>query len=449
MVWRYADASNFYEAEIADSLAASNANTLRLYKVVANTKTQVSTTQTISFTRGTPHRVRVLMVGTSIKIYFDGALKIDTTDSGLASAGQVGMLNGTGTAYFYNIRIMALGEDLTGDNVYTRVTLTSTNPLESPRVEDLTTFVAGPNMGVGSLIPSADWRRTYVDANVSDAAERSDYTWHIAPTKELIFGARTLTPAPWILHSSDIEDVGMSCEVSAHEYGNRIVMKGVIDTVAFTETKMGDGAARSWSMPYPLASAPTITQGGLTKTVGQKGIDTGKDFYWQYNDANIYQPSDATLLQSTDSFTVSGSGIYETSIVADNTSLPGTTTPSQYAAIAGGTGVVERIEDVSGKRINLAAATAYANTLLQRYGVIGRTLAFETRRDGLEAGQYLSAFVAAHNLFDAALLITGVEIIPRVVIESGSPVIKYTYRVEAVEGPNLKSWAQLFAPALQ
>lgn len=449
LVWRWTDASNFYEVEVADSQAASNANTLRLYKVVANTKTQISTTQTISFTRGTPHRTRIVAVGTSIKVYFDGSLKIDTTDGSLTSAGQVGMLNGTGTAYFYNVRIMASGEDLTGDNVYTRVTLTSTNPLVSPRLEDLTTFVAGPSLGVGSLIPSADWRRTYVDANISDAGERSDYTWHVSPTKELIFGPRTLTPAPWILHSNDIEDVGMSCENSGHEYANRIVLKGVIDTVAFTDTKIGDGATRSWSLPYPLASAPTITQGGLIKTVGQKGVDTGKDYYWQYNDANIYQPSDATLLQSTDSFTVSGDGLYETSIVANNTSLPGTTTQAQYAAIAGGTGIVERIEDVSGKRINLAAATAYANTLLQRYGVIGRTLTFETRRDGLEAGQYLSAFVAAHNLFDAALLITGVEIIPRVVIESGSPVIKYTYRVEATEGPNLKSWAQLFAPALQ
>jgi len=49
-VWRQSDASNFYGLDIYD--ASSNAgltNVIQLYKVVANTKTQIGSNVAISF----------------------------------------------------------------------------------------------------------------------------------------------------------------------------------------------------------------------------------------------------------------------------------------------------------------------------------------------------------------------------------------------------------------
>jgi hypothetical protein len=139
-------------------------------------------------------------------------------------------------------------------------------------------------------------------------------------------------------------------------------------------------------------------------------------------------------------------------VVRDNTgSFPGTTSISQFQAINLGTGIVEATEDVTGQGVNKASAQALGDTLLQKYGVLGRTINFRTLRDGLATGMYQNAFIPEYTITNAQVLIQQVDIVPFTSIDplgSGNPTIRYWYTIIAVEGPAAGSWAKTMVNAL-
>lgn len=457
LVWRQTNASNFYELDIFDASSnAGSTNAVKLYKVVSNAKTQLGSTAAIAFTRGTPHRFHVLMVGTSITIYMDGVQLISTTDSSLAGPGKAGFIEVSGTGHFYNLRIQPQGQSLSGVSAYTKVTLTSTDPTVTPQLTDLVLCALHPNIGLGALISTVDYSRTFFSSNADDLAKKSDYYWQINPNKALIFNPRTEVPAPWILTSNDIlfTDDGspstLSVENSGDLYRNRMILQGAISTISITETHPGDGKSTSWTLKYPVVgNAPTISVNGQTKTIGQKGIDTGKDFYYALNSTSLAQDSSGTVLQpNVDSFTISYTGQSVIEVQRDNTGgFPGTTTQSQYAALTGGAGIVEVVEDVSSQQLSVAAAQSYGDGQLQRYGVIGRTLVCMTNRTGLSVGQYIPVFIPELGLNDASMLITDMDLTMEVTLVGNQASMLYYWKLTLIEGPKLGSWQKTLLQA--
>src|SRR6266550_1806832 len=452
LVWRQQDASNFYGLDIYDS--SSNAgltNVIQLYKVVANVKTQIGSNVAISFIRGTLHRFHVLMVGTSIKVYMDDNINtlINTTDSSLAGPGKAGLIEASGTAHFYNIRIQPQGQSLSGVNAFTRITLNSIDPISTPQVTNLTLAALHPNIGLGAYIPTADYRRTLFSSNADDLSKKSDYYWQIDPNKKALFGARVAQPAPWILTSNDIlftDDASpstLSVENSGDLYRNRMILKGVINTQLVQEKHPGDGSSTSWSLEFPVASGiPTITVNNQPRTIGQKGIDSGKDFYFAYGSTSLAQDASGTLLQPfVDSFTIGYVGQGTTEVVRNNTGgFPGTTTQAGYAALTGGAGIVEVVEDVSSQNLTVAAAQSYGDGLLQRFGVIGRTFLCMTNRTGLSVGQYIPVFVPELGINDASMLITAMDLKPEITLVGNQVSMLYYWSLTLLEGPSLGSW---------
>jgi hypothetical protein len=379
VVWRQADASNFYELDIYD--ASSNAgltNVVQLFKVVANVKTQIGSNVAIAFLRDYPKRFRVTAVGTAITISLDGTSVISTTDSALSAAGKVGIIEVSGIGRFYNLRIQGYGDNLSGIRSYTRSTLTSTDPTQTPQQQDLTLAALSPDIGVGSLIDTVDYSDQYVSDNFDDLSGKSDnYTWIIRSDNSLFFNARQTAPAPWVLHSSDqlLLLSGLRVSNSGDTYRNRQKLTGVIDPVTGENT-------------YTVTRNNT---GGFTGTVSQ----------------------------------------------------------SEYAADEGGSGIVEQVEDVSSQNLSVAAAEAYGDSLLQSHGVIGRTINFTTRRTGLRVGQYLNAFISEHNLFDAAMLVTNINVSAVIVADGANSKMEYRYSTTAIEGVNTGSWAKLMSKNLK
>jgi hypothetical protein len=458
VVWRQTDASNFYELDIFDASSnAGSTNVLKLFKVVANTKTQIGSTTAIAFSRGTAYRARVIMQGTSITIWFDGAIVLTATDSSLAGPGKCGMINVSGTAHFYNFRMQILGQSLSGVNLYSKVTLTSTDPTATPQLTDLILAVLHPNIALGPIIPTVDYRRKFVSANMDDIAKKADWTWQIDPTKAMIAGPRIAIPAPWTLTSKDIlftDDESpdtLSVENSGDVYRNRMILTGVLDTQVVTETHPGDGKSTSWTLQFPVVEGetPIISVNNQVKTIGQKGIDTGKDFYYAVGSTSLAQdPSGAILQPEIDSLTIEYTGQATTEVQRDNIGqFPGTTSQSQYAAISGGSGIVEAVEDVSSQQLDVASANAYGDSLLQRNGVIGRTLKCMTNRTGLSVGQYLAVFIPELGLSDASMLITDMELTMEITLVGNQASMLYYWKITACEGANLGSWQKTFLQA--
>jgi hypothetical protein len=339
VVWRYNNINNYYQLIVNDASSSNDPNTLMLVKRVGGIRNFLSA-GTILFTRGTYRRIRVTMIGSVIAVYFDGVLAVSYTDASPLGAGQVGMSSDTGTARFYNFRIQPQGDNLANKVVYSKVTLTSTDPTQTPQVTDLTVAALNPLIGLGALIPTANYDNTYLSDNFNDFAKKSNYQWYIDPSLNFVFSGYVAQPAPWILQSSDQQLLldGLSVKSSAPLYRNRMTVKGVVAIGTASESKKGDGTTTSWALGGNITEPPTIYVNGQLKTIGSKGLTTGMDFYWTPDSNAITQDSSGTVLQQTDTILFQNyTYIYTTTITVDNTNLANTVTQKQFAKMMGRT----------------------------------------------------------------------------------------------------------------
>jgi hypothetical protein len=452
LVWRYVDTSNYYELGAYDDSASGGfTNQLRLYKVVSGTRSLIGSASTVVWPRSTPgtspyKRLRVTMLGSTITVYFDGTVMQTATDSAFTS-GKMGLRNDGGTSRYYQLRLQQVGDYVTGtpagdivtgDFVYTQVTLSTTDPTADPQIQDLTTTANSPSVANGAVIPqlhdpTKPFAAFYNNEMDSLAQSSGDYYWALN-SNALTFAERQAVPSPWILHSSDLLFTPrVKPTFSADLYRDRMQITNCLGTVTVTgEEKIADGTASSWQMAYPLYSAPTITVQSVSKTVGVLGVDTGKDFYWQAASNSISQDSGAAKIPSGYVISVNYVGQFFTTVTRDNL-----TEQAARQAIEGGTGIVEAIED--GKQMLVSAATTYADGLLARNSNNNTVeIQVSTRRAGLQKGQVVPAFLPEHTINNAQLLVTNVVTIGEQLADG---TILYQYQVTATNGPNLSRWS--------
>jgi hypothetical protein len=459
----YTSTSSGYYIQIWDASASGTTNSVKLFKRSSSTNTQIGSTATITFVRGTPHRFVLDIEAGVITVSMDGNSIITYTDGSPLGAGYSGLLLNT-LARAYSLRIQQYGQNVSALSLLTKVTLTSTDPTVTPQLLDMQAFVSSPDIGAGSLIPQVVYQKTYISDNITDLNTKSNYWTTFRNDGTLIFQARNATPAPFVLSSLNsqiiagqtINDIlldAVELDNSGDSYRNHQIMSGAIATATFTEIKFGDGSTQTWNVVNPLTQPPTsIILNGQIQTFGVKGIDTGKNFYYQVGSTAIDQDAGGTILQEADSFTVIYTGSFSQDVILDNTALSGTITQSQMAAIensAGGSssGIVEAVLDVSGTPTTVASATAQGNQLLQRDGNIGRTFICKTLRSGLTPGMQIAQIVPEVGLNNVQMLITGIDVsIAQAPGVTGG--LLYTWKLTMMEGPNLGTWVRLFTNAL-
>ena len=327
LVFRCSNTNNYYALVANDSLSSNTPNKLVLERMSAGTRT-FPTQGNITFIRGDNHRIRVTIVGGLITAYFDGVQIFQYTDGSPLAGGQCGLAHDTGTSQFYNLRIQPFGDNLTGKNVYTKVTLTSTDPTVTPQVTDITTLVTNPNIGVGSLIPTANYVNTYRSDNIKGIATQSSYYWNIKADGSFVFIPRQTVPAPWPVTTKDT--IGAKVQYLADLYRNRHIVTGVQSTIFTNELHIGDANSTSWALKYNVVSMSSITLNGQAKAFGLKGT-TGKNFYYQVGSNTLAQDTSGTILVSTDQLVITYTGQTTTTVIRDNTGqFPLTTSQKAY-----------------------------------------------------------------------------------------------------------------------
>lgn len=432
----------------------SSTNGIQFDHFQANTTPSLSqlATANITFTAQTHHLVHVTMLSGIITASFDENTILTYTDGSPFPAGLAGLRNDTGTSYVYLLQITPQPVSVSNQYLCVKHTLSTTDPTVTPQITDHQALVSDPTLGIGALVPSADYSQKYVSDNIDDLNTKSNYWWQVSGSK-VIFQPTNATDAPYILQSSDIFIGGSlpTVEYSGDMYRNQQVLEGVYDTSTFVEIKAGDGSSRTWNVANPIVAPPTIVLNGLSATVGIQGKDTGKQFYYQLNSTAITQDNSQPILQKDiDAFLITYTGSYSIEFVLDNTGqFSGTVSQAQMAAIDGTSGIVSALEDVSSRNMNLSAATDYANQLLQRFGTIGstaRTITFQTLHSGLKPGQSLPIFVPVPlNIFDGVFLVVQVE----TTIRTTSNGTQYVYAIIASEAAALSSWIKFFSKVLR
>lgn len=460
LVWRFVDSSNYYVLVVSDHLASiGTPQRATLYSVKAGAQTQLAQA-TITFVRSTFHVFRVLMLGGAITATMDGAALFSYTDSTPLGIGNVGLYNNGGAtgSRYYQLWIQPQGDNLLNTYIYTQQSPTTTDATVTPQLLDMTVAAFNPNIGPGALIPSADYRHTFVDKNWDDLATQSgDYSWFIDQNLQFYFRKRTAIPAPWVLYSVpfgvaaavDLEaDSNLSVTVANDLYRNRQTLKNVINSGVFSDSFIGDGTKTSFTLRYLIApgTVPVILLNNAPQSVALKG-QTGAQWYYAQGDAVIAQDANGTVLVSTDTLSVPNyTGTFSDTITVDNVAA--------QAALAqqinpGGlaSGIVEAVEDVSSLNMSYAAGLVYAGAKLARYCINNaRTLTFTTLRNGLQVGMIQSVFVVEENLWDAQMLITAID--PITIKTQPGDTIQYTYLVTASELPPIASWSKLFGSGL-
>jgi len=318
-------------------------------------------------------------------------------------------------------------------------------PTPSDTLYPSNTLYPGGNVG---LIPQA----TFVYATAADAmdalvTEASSagipYYWQIDQNRQLWFVPYTTTINPTVVDGSLVDDgtySGTSPSVTRANptYRNtQYILGGVAQTSSVQiETRKGDGNNTTFTMSYDLASAPAVTVNSSTKNAGIRGLDSGKDWYWQQGSPDITQDSAGTKLVGTDTFQAAYIGQYPSVVVDSNAGQV-----SYEASIDGSSGIIEDV-DTDTTITSISNGFSKASILLQRYGVQALSFQFATRAPGYAQGQLITVNYAPFGFYNAQMLVETVNAADQV------DAYNIWYTVSAVQGPYDMDWVNFFSSLL-
>lgn len=297
----------------------------------------------------------------------------------------------------------------------------------------------------GVVIPSATFVYCSVaaalDALVTQASAAGiPYYWQIDQNKQLWFVPYTAVVNSTIVDGTAVDQTYNLATVQRQNptYRNtQYILGGTAQTATQTESRPGDGVTTSWAMGYDLSTVPTITVSGVAKTVGIKGIDTGKDFYWSKGSPTITQDSSATVLTSAQTLRVVYVGQYPTVIqTAQSAQI------SYQASIDGSTGIVENVI-TDATLTSTANGLSEASQLLTRYAAQGTQLVFSTLVAGYAQGQLITVNLPDHGLNNVQMLIEDCSASDQV------DGIHIWYQITCVLGPYDVSWVDFFSTLLR
>ncbi len=260
-------------------------------------------------------------------------------------------------------------------------------------------------------------------------------TWWIDDAKALHFVHVTGSPAKTV----DVDDCKHSplLRRANPDYRNREVIRGARGyTDPQTEDFIGDGTLQSFVTAYTVGRVPTITLNSGAQTVGIRGLDTGKDWYWQKGSPVISQEGADTPIGSGDDLRVVYEGLFEMVAIVDDEAEQ-----VRLAALEGsGSGKVEHVQQVTDV-FSREAAFDVGGGLLNTYAQEGKTITFVTARDDYVAGQYVTVNLPELGEDGEAYLCAAVAS-----RDLSRP--EWEYSVTLVQGPAEGSWQRRLAQGL-
>jgi hypothetical protein len=263
-----------------------------------------------------------------------------------------------------------------------------------------------------------------------ELSELTGLQWRINPDRTLDFFDRaTFTGTP-VHDQSGIKNLRV--KKSRQQYRNRQFLRAGQDVSAVqTRTFKGDGETQIFTVDLALAKVPVVKVNDTIQTVGIRGLDNDRQWYWQKNDKSVSQHKDAPKLQVTDILTIEFQGFYPIVIVADSTSEI-----ASRKAVEGGSGIYESMEEK--RSIDTKdSALAFTEGLLRRFANIQVQVIFDTFTR-YRAGELVDVDLPSHGIKEQ-MLVADVR-----VQDTGAADHRLTYTVRLVSGESFGGWVQFF-----
>lgn len=256
------------------------------------------------------------------------------------------------------------------------------------------------------------------------------FYWQITYIAQLWLVPYTAIVNSVVIDGSQIDEVIGPHTVtrSNPKYRNIQILKGgTIETVTQNETFTGDGNRQSWTMRYAISRQPTVTVDSVAKTVGIRGVDSGKNFYWSKGEFEITQEGGDTKLTSSNAGAISYVGMYKNTAIVSNSAQI-----DLQVSIDGSSGKVEEVEDIA--LTSLDAQLQVAGSRLTRYAVQSPpSFEFTTRDNDFSPGQLATVDIPDLSL-NAQMLIESKS--------ASDSVDGYNiyYTIRCISGPSDDTW---------
>jgi len=259
-----------------------------------------------------------------------------------------------------------------------------------------------------------------------------NFQWNVDKDKVLSF---TLINA--ITSTTALTDeLSLTKNLSADNYRNTQYAKGKKKRTIYQSEKpmtpKPDGKTREFFSTYPIAEEPLIETnvngaGWVEKTIGVRGLQTDKDFYWSYNDTQVSQDDAGTVLTDAnptdDEIRISYYGLIPLLVVSKDTAEV-----TEHGAIE---------HYIYNKHLeNSIDAKNYVMTLLDKYANDADQISFTIQSKIYNVGEQIPITDSLLNI-SGDFLAESCQWSPR-----GVDSINYTYKV--LDGVALGGWEEFF-----
>lgn len=319
-----------------------------------------------------------------------------------------------------------------------------TNEYPGDIVQDiLDTFLASEGVAAGTIQQgSTRLERVvlpYVKASAAlrELAKRAGFWWDIDCNDLLQFVARSTLTATTPLTPSIVRKNSESLVLRSPKYRNRQYVRGARDrTDSIPYTLVGDGEQRAHLLPYDVYSIDSITRNGNPQTVGIRGVDSGKEWYYAKGVASVFQDLSETPIDGDAADTAVVTFVGEYPIVARADDLDAQATRK---AIEGeGSGIVEEVLD-DASQDSQDAALQRATQELELFSQISKRYTCTTETE-FSPGYLVTVTSPGCNIDGVEYLIQSVAI-----SEIGRGVHrKLLYTLECVIGREGENFREIF-----
>lgn len=190
--------------------------------------------------------------------------------------------------------------------------------------------ISAVTAGAGPIIDSIEFTLTSVSDALNQVCAIAERKWLIDVDKKIRFLDPTTGSALHTITTSSGNALEGSVQVKEDlsQYANRVIVElpnAKIETSDSFDgshpTQPTDGARKDWELTYPVVDViPVVEVDAVAKTVGIRGVDTGKDWYYVDGSATLSQDTGATALPNTSTLVVTYTGRRTVFVQADNAS---------------------------------------------------------------------------------------------------------------------------------
>jgi hypothetical protein len=285
----------------------------------------------------------------------------------------------------------------------------------------------------GALVTEAVFNYVPITDAINAIAEKAGFLWYIDYDKRLYFMERGTTAAPFPVTNKDMLKGSIQLMNGNPQYRNKQYIKGGRDiTDPQTQSFKGDGVNQTFVVGYPIAKVPTVTLNDVPQTVGIRGLEENKQWYWAKGDNTITQSNNGIPISTSDTLKVTYQGEFDIVVVSVNLEE----IEGRKSIEESGTGIVEDVFDDMSVTTR-TAAFELADSKIRKFAKISNQLRFTTDKPGLQPGQLLHVELPDYGLNTDML-------IDKVTISTECKGQIIWYDIEAVEGPQNESWTKMF-----